>query len=67
MPYRYDLDAPDEFEPCLQSCPCCGYPEPDDRGPILVSPLGGDGVYRSGYHLLACWQCGLTSYAEVPS
>ena len=68
MPYMYDLSTIDEgnWKPCLLPCEHCGYPEPRDLGPILVHPLGEAGdEWHSGYRLLACPHCGLTSFGKV--
>jgi hypothetical protein len=73
MAYQYDLDAHDrgDWKPCLLPCDNCGYPEPRDLGPILV--LDWDGhmeagvVWLSGFRLLACPCCELTSYGKLPS
>jgi hypothetical protein len=67
--YRYDLSYPDEggWEPCLLPCNHCGYPEPPDLGPILVfdHDWPEDDGWLSGYRLLACPHCELTSYGKV--
>jgi hypothetical protein len=73
MSYQYDLEEYDkgEWKPCLLPCEC-GYPEPRDLGPIRVFDMAASekiraAVWRSGYRLLACPHCELTSFGKLPS